>query len=75
MQNFNVQIKDELVPVFMKMIAGFGQDIVIKNDAITPKIKKRDLSKLVAHPNTINGDYDDVINVDWEKEWYNDLPK
>lgn len=64
MQNFNVQIKDELVPVFMKMIAGFGQDIVIKNDTITPKIKKRDLSKLVAHPNTINGNYDDVINVD-----------
>lgn len=75
MQNFNVQIKDELVPVFMKMIAGFGQDIVIKNDTITPKIKKRDLSKLVAHPNTINGNYDDVINVDWEKEWHNDLPK
>lgn len=75
MQNFNVQIKDELVPVFMKMIAGFGQDIMIKNDTITPKIKKRDLSKLVAHPNTINGNYDDVINVDWEKEWYNDLPK
>ncbi|MDO4449408.1 MAG: hypothetical protein Q4B79_00415 [Moraxella sp.] len=75
MQNFNVQIKDELVPVFMKMIAGFGQDIMIKNDTTTPKIKKRDLSKLVAHPNTINGNYDDVINVDWEKEWYNDLPK
>lgn len=75
MQNFNVQIKDELVPVFMKMIAGFGQDIVIKNNAVAPKVKKRDLSKLVAHPNTINGDYDDVINVNWEKEWHNDLPK
>lgn len=75
MQNFNVQIKDELVPVFMKMIAGFGQDIVIKNNTMAPKTKKRDLSKLVAHPNTINGDYDDIINVDWEKEWHNDLPK
>lgn len=75
MQTLSVQIKDELVPVFMKMIAGFGQDIVIKNNTITPKVKKRDLSKLVAHPNTINGNYDDVINVNWEKEWYNDLPK
>lgn len=36
MQNFNVQIKDELVPVFLKMIAGFGQDIVVKNDTMTP---------------------------------------
>lgn len=68
MQNFNVQIKDELVPVFMKMIAGFGQDIVIKNDTITQKVKKRDLSKLVARPNTINGNYDDLVNLNWEKE-------
>ena len=75
MQNFNVQIKDELVPVFMKMIAGFGQDIVIKDNAVSPKAKKRDLSKLVSHPNTINGSYDDVFDVDWEKRWYNDLPK
>ncbi len=36
MQNFNVQIKDELVPVFLKMIAGFRQDIVVKNDTMTP---------------------------------------
>lgn len=75
MQNLNIQIKDELLPVFMKMIAGFGNDIVVANPTISPKPQKRDLSKLVAHPNTINGNYDDVINVDWQKEWHNDLPK
>lgn len=65
MQNLNIQIKEELLPVFMKMIAGFGNDIVITNPTISPKKQKRDLSKLVAHPNTVNGNYDDVINVDW----------
>lgn len=75
MQQFTIQIKDELLPVFMKMIAGFGNDIVIDDTAISPKIKKRDLSKLVAHPNTINGDDDGIMNVDWEKAWHHDLPK
>ena len=75
MQQFTIQIKDELLPVFMKMIAGFGNDIVIDDIAISPKIKKRDLSKLVAHPNTINGDDDGIMNVDWEKAWHHDLPK
>lgn len=30
MQNLNIQIKDELLPVFMKMIAGFGNDIIVE---------------------------------------------
>lgn len=40
MQTLNIQIKDELLPVFMKMIAGFGNDIVIDE----PNVNKKSLA-------------------------------
>lgn len=73
MQTITLQIKDEFMPVFMKMISGFDAEIAIQEHS--GSLLKRDLSKLVAHPNAVNGNPDDIVNINWEQEWQHDLPK
>lgn len=34
-----------------------------------------DLSKLTAHPNYVNGNSDDLVNLNWEKELNLDFPR
>lgn len=33
------------------------------------------LSKLIAHPNVVNGNSDDLVNISWEKELTLDFPE
>ncbi len=33
------------------------------------------LSKLIAHPNVVNGSSDDLVNISWEKELNLDFPE
>lgn len=33
------------------------------------------LSKLIAHPNVVNGNSDDLVNISWEKELNLDFPE
>ncbi|MFB2539275.1 MULTISPECIES: hypothetical protein [unclassified Acinetobacter] len=73
MQTLTIHVQDDFMPVFMKMIAGFNHEIYV--DEIKPVAKKRDLSKLITHPNVINGNPDDLLNVDWAQEWSDELPK
>lgn len=52
----------------MALIARLQQDVQ-QNKPLN------DLSKLVEHKNVINGDFDDLLNVSWEKELNLDFPK
>jgi len=36
---------------------------------IIPPQKRSKLSRLISHPNVIVGDSDDLISIDWSKEW------
>lgn len=89
MQTINLQIKDELLPVFMKIIAGFGNDIVFVNKKPVNELSKSGsndelidddfsqytkLSRLKSRPNTAIGNSDDLVNISWEKELNLDFP-
>ena len=32
------------------------------------------LSKLIPHPDCIKGDPEDIVHMDWSRDWNNDLP-
>ncbi|MDO5651261.1 MAG: hypothetical protein Q4G13_03880 [Moraxella sp.] len=76
MQTFSIDVKDELVPIFLEFIAGFDKDEIQVADKLHSKSieKKRDLSRLVAHPNIVNGNSDDLVGLSWEKEINLDFP-
>jgi len=40
-----------------------------KSLRIVPGVKAGDFKKLVSHPDCINGDPDDIVSIDWSKEW------
>lgn len=55
----------------LELIAKLQQDIQQK-----PANKPlNDLSKLVAHQNVVNGNSDDLVHLNWEKELQLDLPQ
>lgn len=73
MQTLTLTIQDDFMPIFMKFISGFNShEIQIEErffkDTAQPTRKKRDLSKLVPHENVINGNPEDLVNMNWEHE-------
>ncbi len=54
-------------------------DKIILAEKIMDSVKQEskplnDLSKLTPHPNAVNGDSDDLVNISWEKELNLDFP-
>lgn len=76
MQTLTLTIPDDFMPTFMKFIAGFNsREIKIEQNSVHPTVKKRDLSKLVAHDNVVDGDLEDLVHMNWEHEINVDFPK
>lgn len=75
MQTLTLTIQDDFMPTFMKFISGFNsREIKIEQNVVQPTVKKRDLSKLVAHGDAINGDPEDLVHMNWEHEIHVDFP-
>ena len=41
---------------------------------VSPAGHEDKLSKLIPHPDCIKGDPEDIVRMDWSREWNNDLP-
>ena len=70
---------DDNKKIFMyKDVALSLEDIQSRIDNIDSEDTRsevlNDLSKLTPHPNAVNGDSDDLVNISWEKELNLDFP-
>lgn len=57
----------------MQIIAQLQKDIEQNQEIDMSQYPK--LSRLTAHPNFVNGDPDDLVNISWEKELNLDFPE
>lgn len=74
-QTLTLTIQEDFMPIFMKLISGFiSREINIEKTVTQPIVKKRDLSRLVAHENAVNGDPEDLVNMNWEHELHVNSP-